>query len=109
MTNKKNEDPKKQNPFKDLDVTIDPQIQGGTYSNFAVVTHTGSEFVVDFMYHHRIHKTARIVSRVILTPDFLELVIKMLQKDYKNYKLETPDKQPDVNKYTFSDGSTGYQ
>lgn len=39
----------------------------GVYSNFALITHTEREFIIDFMF--QINKQAELISRIIMNPE----------------------------------------
>ena len=40
---------KKNNKQKQLNIVIDESVANGTYSNLAIINHSNSEFIVDFI------------------------------------------------------------
>ena len=40
---------KKNNKQKQLNIVIDESVANGTYSNLAIINHSSSEFIVDFI------------------------------------------------------------
>ena len=62
MSDKK--DPKE----KRLNIAIDENVADGVYSNLAIINHSTSEFIVDFITVMPGAPKARVKSRVILTP-----------------------------------------
>ncbi len=63
MSDKK--DPKE----KQLNIAIDENVADGVYSNLAIINHSTSEFIVDFITVMPGAPKARVKSRVILTPE----------------------------------------
>jgi len=55
----------------------------GVYSNFAVITHTEREFLIDFMF--RIDKQAELVSRVIMNPEQIDDFQKALNRNIETF------------------------
>lgn len=56
---------------KDGEMTLDlsPEVAMGTYANMAVISHSGSEFVIDFARVVPGLDAPKVVSRVVMTPD----------------------------------------
>lgn len=53
---------------KNIDIEINDQTAEGVYSNLAVINHSPSEFVVDFIQLMPGVPKAKVKSRIILTP-----------------------------------------
>ena len=58
-------DPNKQQ----LNISIDEQTAEGFYSNLAIINHSASEFIVDYVTVMPGAPKARVKSRIILTPE----------------------------------------
>ena len=56
---------KKQN---EINIELPEEIAEGTYSNLAIITHSHSEFVLDFVRIVPNMTQARVKSRLIITP-----------------------------------------
>lgn len=51
-----------------INIEIDEKTADGVYSNLAIINHSASEFIVDFVSIMPGSPKARVKSRVILTP-----------------------------------------
>jgi hypothetical protein len=51
-----------------LNIELSEEIAEGTYSNLAIITHSNSEFVIDFVRIMPGVPKAKVKSRVLLTP-----------------------------------------
>jgi len=74
---------KKQNS---LNVELPEEIAEGTYSNLAIISHSHSEFVVDFLRILPNVPKAKVKSRVILTPTHAKRLMKALIDNVKKYE-----------------------
>ncbi|MDA3929341.1 MAG: DUF3467 domain-containing protein [Prolixibacteraceae bacterium] len=79
------EDPKKNNPNQ-LNIELNEEIAQGTYSNLAIITHSTSEFVVDFVRVMPGVPKAGVKSRIILTPEHAKRLLMALQDNVKKYE-----------------------
>ena len=59
----------KNNPDNQLEIELSEEIAQGTYSNLAIISHSSSEFVLDFIRVVPGMPKAKVKSRIILTPD----------------------------------------
>ena len=57
------------NDKKQLSIEISEAVAEGVYSNMAIISHSSSEFVVDFLRILPNTPKAKVKSRVILTPE----------------------------------------
>lgn len=58
----------------------------GTYSNLAVITHSSSEFVIDFVRIMPGIPKAKVKSRIILTPEHAKRLMMALQDNISKYE-----------------------
>ena len=58
-----------ENPTNQLQIELSDEVAQGTYANLAVITHSSSEFIVDFIRVMPGLPKAGVKSRVILTPE----------------------------------------
>ena len=67
-----------------LNIELTEDVAQGTYSNLAIINHSPSEFVVDFIQMMPGVKKAKVKSRVILTPQhakrFKNALVDNIQK-----------------------------
>ena len=52
-----------------ININLSPEVAEGTYSNLAVIAHSNSEFVIDFVRMMPGQKSANVQSRIVMTPD----------------------------------------
>ena len=76
---------KKQQKQK-LDISIDEQTADGVYSNLAVINHSRTEFVVDFLSVMPGSSKARVKSRIILTPEHAKRLQRALAQNIRKYQ-----------------------
>lgn len=74
----------------------------GVYSNLALITHSSSEFVIDFAKMLPGVQKATVQTRVIMTPQHIKLLLKALEENLTKYEekygpVRLPDK-PDQHK-----------
>lgn len=58
----------------------------GIYSNLAVITHSPSEFVVDFIRMMPGVPKAKVQSRIIITPQHAKRLMKALQDNINKFE-----------------------
>ncbi|MBQ2033914.1 MAG: DUF3467 domain-containing protein [Alistipes sp.] len=83
-----------------LDIELTEDIAQGNYSNLAIISHSTSEFIVDFATVLPGLAKAKVKSRVILTPEHAKRLLLSLQENITRYesnigKIEIP--QPSRN------------
>lgn|SRR5690606_8252373 len=71
---------------KNLDIEINDQVAEGTYSNLALINHSPSEFVLDFIQMMPGVPKARVKSRVILTPQHAKRLAKAIADNVQRYE-----------------------
>ncbi len=85
-----------------LDVEIRPEQAEGVYSNLVLVAHSASEFILDFARMLPGLPKARVFSRIVMSPQHVELLRRTLEENIKKYearygKIEVKD-QPGGSK-----------
>src|SRR5215510_382643 len=58
----------------------------GIYSNMAVITHSASEFIVDFARRMPGTPKAKVYSRIVMTPPSLIMFLKTLEQNVAMYQ-----------------------
>ena len=84
---------------KGLDVELSADVAQGNYSNLAIISHSSSEFVLDFATVLPGVEKAQVKSRIILTPEHAKRLLRSLQENIVRYesamgKIEIPVPQP---------------
>lgn len=69
-----------------LNIELTDEIADGTYSNLAIITHSNSEFVVDFVKVMPGVPKAKVKSRIVLTPQHAKRLMAALQDNIGKYE-----------------------
>lgn len=82
-----------------LQIELPNEVAQGVYSNFAIISHSSSEFMVDFATLVPGVPKATVRSRVILAPEHAKRLIQALQENVVRYenefgKIQIPNQQP---------------
>ena len=71
---------------KKINISIDENIADGEYSNLAIINHSNSEFIVDFISIMPASPKAKVKSRIILTPEHAKRFNKALSENIKKFE-----------------------
>ena len=74
-----------------IQIELSDEIAQGTYSNLAIITHSSSEFVVDFVRIMPGMPKAKVQSRIILTPEHAKRLMMALADNVKKYESQNGD------------------
>lgn len=80
-----------------LNIEIDEEVADGTYSNLAIINHSPSEFVVDFVNIMPGTPKSKVKSRIILTPQHAKRLMKALADNIQKFE-QTHGEIRDVDK-----------
>ena len=69
-----------------LDIELSEEIAEGIYSNLAIITHSQSEFVIDFIKIMPGVPKARVKSRILLTPQHAKRLAKALADNVHKFE-----------------------
>lgn len=69
-----------------LNIELSEEVAEGIYSNLAVITHSTSEFIVDFVKMMPGTPKAKVKSRIILTPQHAKRLMKALQDNVAKFE-----------------------
>ena len=69
-----------------LQIELTPEKAQGEYANFAIITHSSSEFIVDFARMLPGLQKAQVRSRVILAPEHAKRLLGALQENIMRYE-----------------------
>ncbi len=69
-----------------INIELDEQTAEGIYSNLAVITHSSSEFIVDFVRVMPGTPKAKVKSRIILTPEHAKRLLSAMQDNIKKFE-----------------------
>jgi len=71
---------------KQINIELDEKIAEGTYSNLAIINHSVSEFVVDFISMMPGAPKAKVKSRIVLTPQHAKKFLKALSDNVNRFE-----------------------
>lgn len=69
-----------------LDIELTEEIAEGTYSNFAIITHSQSEFILDFIRMMPGVPKGKVKSRIILAPHHAKRLLMALGDNLARYE-----------------------
>ncbi len=69
-----------------LQLHIDDEIAQGVYANFAVVNHTPTEFMMDFVFMQPQQPRGKVLSRVVTSPVHAKRFMLALTENMKKYE-----------------------
>jgi uncharacterized protein YpuA (DUF1002 family) len=75
-----------QNNENQLNIELTEEIAEGIYSNLAVITHSNSEFVIDFIKVMPGMPKAKVKSRIILTPQHAKRLMSALKDNLNKFE-----------------------
>lgn len=73
-------------PKNQIQIELPEDIAQGTYANLAVITHSSSEFVLDFIRMLPGVPKAKVKSRVILSPEHAKRLLLALNDNVNRYE-----------------------
>jgi len=90
----------KKNPKQNqLNIDLPEEVAEGVYSNLAIISHSHSEFVVDFIRIMPNVPKAKVKSRILLTPQHAKRLLRALVDNVNKYeaqfgKINEPEQPP---------------
>ncbi len=74
-----------------LNIELTEEVAEGVYSNLAIINHSPSEFVVDFIQMMPGVKKAKVKSRIVLTPQHAKRLMKALKDNIHKFEEQHGD------------------
>ena len=72
----------------EIKIEIDEQTSNGIYSNLALITHSESEFILDFIFFQPQNQKAKVRSRIITSPAHVKKMIEALKENIAKYEMK---------------------
>ncbi len=69
-----------------INIELDEAIAEGIYSNLAIINHSTSEFVLDFVCIMPGTPKAKVKSRIVLTPQHAKRLVKALAENVHRFE-----------------------
>lgn len=73
-------------PKNEIQIELSEEMAQGTYSNLAIIAHSSSEFIIDFVRIVPGIPKAKVKSRVILTPDNAKRLLHALEDNISKFE-----------------------
>jgi len=73
-------------PANQLNIEISEEVADGIYSNLAIITHSNSEFVVDFVRVMPGVPKAKVKARVLVTPQHAKRLMRALADNIQKFE-----------------------
>lgn len=70
----------------EIQIELGDDVAQGTYSNLAVISHSTSEFVIDFIRMVPGVSKAKVKSRIILTPEHAKRLLVALKDNIEKFE-----------------------
>lgn len=85
-----------------VEVELTEEMAEGVYANLAMISHSSSEFVIDFIRLMPGVPKAKVKSRIVITPEHAQRLLYALKDNIKKYE----ENYGKVN--TFDEGGFGF-
>ncbi|HEV7230139.1 MAG TPA: DUF3467 domain-containing protein [Bacteroidia bacterium] len=69
-----------------LNIELSEEVAEGIYSNLAIITHSTSEFVIDFIKMMPGVPKAKVKSRIVLTPQHAKRLYKAMKDNIAKFE-----------------------
>jgi hypothetical protein len=70
-----------------INIELSEEMAEGVYANLAMIAHSNSEFVIDFIRLMPGVPKAKVKSRIILTPEHAQRLLLALEDNIRKYEL----------------------
>mgnify|MGYP001001138964 CR=1 FL=1 len=82
-----------------VQIELNPEVAQGEYANLALITHSSSDFILDFVRVLPGIEKPQVRSRVIMAPEHAKRLLAALQENIYKYeqqfgKIEIPNQEP---------------
>ena len=69
-----------------INIELSDEISKGKYANLAMIAHSSSEFVVDFIQLMPGVPKAKVNSRIVLSPQHAKRLLRVLNDNIRNFE-----------------------
>ena len=76
------------NEKKQLNFDLRPEVAQGTYSNLAIISHSHSEFIIDFAAVLPGMPKPEVRSRILMTPEHCKRLLNALADNISRYEAQ---------------------
>jgi len=82
-----------------INIELPEEVAEGIFSNLAIISHSNSEFIVDFIRIMPGTTKAKVKARILLTPPHAKRLLKALKDNLAKFESvhgHVPDSEPNV-------------
>lgn len=79
-------DEKKEDKPNQINIELSEEVAEGTYVNLAMIAHSNSEFVIDFIRLMPGVPKAKVKSRIVVTPEHAKRLLAALQDNIEKFE-----------------------
>lgn len=76
---------------QNINIELNEEVAEGIYSNLAIISHSNSEFVIDYVRLVPGVQKARVKSRIILTPQHAKRLHRALGENLQKFEAQHGD------------------
>ncbi|MCX2479137.1 DUF3467 domain-containing protein [Pedobacter sp. MC2016-15] len=77
-----------QNNENQINIELSEEVAEGVFSNLAIITHSNTEFVLDFIRVMPGLPKAKVKSRIILTPEHAKRLMLAMQDNIEKFEAQ---------------------
>lgn len=105
MDDKKNKQPEVNNQ---INIELTEEIAEGVYANLAMIAHSNSEFVIDFIRLMPGVPKAKVKARIVITPEHAKRLLSALKDNIRKFEEVFGDikQSEDAPKFPMNFGGT---
>ena len=96
------------NPNNQINIELSEETAEGVYANLAMIAHSSSEFVIDFIRLMPGVPKAKVKSRIVITPEHAKRLLGALKDNIQKYEASFGEvkQSDDVPKFPMNFGGT---
>ncbi len=79
-------DKEQQRASNQINIELSEEIAEGTYANLAMIAHSNSEFVIDFIRLMPGVPKAQVKARIVITPEHAKRLLAALDENIQKYE-----------------------
>ena len=79
-------DEKDQSKKNQINIELSEEVAEGVYANLAMIAHSNSEFVIDFIRMMPGTPKAKVKSRIVITPEHAKRLVQALQDNINKFE-----------------------
>ncbi len=99
--------PQQPNQEGSIDVELSEEIAEGVYANLAMIAHSNSEFILDFIRLMPGVPKAKVKARIILTPEHAKRLLDALSENISRYEEANGNISKPNDTFRFPSGGFG--